>query len=589
MFVRRLSFGRLLLAAGLLVAAGVVSPAAWAQLPHGCASPLNLAPYIPSNVTIASVADMAAANGNPEYCDVLGAVITSGFGAPNGLANFEAFLPANWNKKFLYFGCGGLCGSVSLPHPPDPQANEALQKGYVMVATDDGHSASDPAWGFTPNANPTLPGAPKEAALVDFFFRSEHEVAAAVKALAQNYFASSIQRSYFTGCSDGGREALVEASRFPGDYDGIIAGDPYQTQRDELLHVDAYAAFNKPSIAAEIPVPLLQFVDQQVYQECDKMDGVADGLIQDPLRCNFHPQTLLCAKGATLNCLTQAQVNALETYWSPLKDEEGDMVLPGWPVSDIAPTDPGDFSFTLLYDRPSVFFISAQTLQQEVYFTNSFVAEDYPIAHGVIADAALALFDQRTWAASAVDPGALQPFLNTGRKLLLYDGFSDQGLPGYQTILFYEDLANNFDRGGDNNGRHEGGLDQLRNLARLFMAPGMEHCGGGPGPNVFDTLGPLENWVETGAAPDAIPATHYLANNPSMVVTRTMPLCAFPEQARYDGSGDVTAASSWSCPSRDRTLLRLGADGVQAGLMLDRDLLQSPFVQDDEDSRRGDH
>lgn len=573
---------RFFLGLGLLVAAGILAPSAFAQLPHGCTMPVDLAPYIPSNVNVSSVTDVAAANGNPEYCDVLGSIVTSGYGAPNGLANFEAFLPANWNKKFLYFGCGGLCGSISLPHPPSSQANEALQKGYVMVATDDGHSGSDPNWGFTPNANPTLAGTPKEAAIIDYFFRSEHEVAVAIKTLARNYFAANITKSYFTGCSDGGREALVEASRFPTDYDGIIAGDPYQTQRDELAHVDAYAAFNKPSIAAEIPIPLLQYVDQQVYKECDRIDGVADGLIQDPLRCNFNPQKLLCKNGASMNCLTQAQVNALRTYWSPLNNGEGQMVLPGWPVSDIAPTDPGDFSFTLLYDTPAVFFISAQMLQQEVYFTNSFVAEDYPIENGVVSDPALALFDQRTWAAGEVDPKALVPFLKSGRKLLLYDGFSDQGLPPYQTVMFYEDLANIFDHSDDNSGRHVGHLRELRNLARLFMVPGMEHCGGGPGPNVFDTLTPLENWVEQGTAPKSILATHYMANNPSMVVTRTMPLCPFPEQARYNGTGDVTEASSWSCPSKDKTLLRLGTDGVQAGFLKDRDLLQSQFVIDDD-------
>jgi feruloyl esterase len=587
MFVRELSLGRLVLGIGMLFVVGLITPVASAQLLHGCSSPADLAPYVPSNVTLTSVTDVPAANGNPEFCDVLGSVTTSGFGAPDGLANFEAFLPDNWNQKFLYFGCGGLCGSISLPHPPSASANEALQKGYVMVATDDGHSASDPNWGFTPNVNPTLPGAPKEAALVDYFFRSEHEVAVAVKTLAQNYFSEVISRSYFTGCSDGGREALVEASRFPDDYDGIIAGDPYQTQRDELLHVDAYAAFNKPSIASEIPHALLQFVDQAVYKECDKIDGVADGLIQDPLRCNFDPKTLLCADGATSNCLTQAQVNALKTYWSPLVNEEGQMVLPAWPVSDISPTDPGDFSFTTLYDTPSVFFISAQALIQEVYFTSSFVAEDYPITSGVISDPALALFDQHTWAAGEVDPKALLPFFNGGRKLLLYDGFSDQGLPPYQTVMFYEDLANIFDRSNDNSGRHLGGLSRLRNQARLFMVPGMEHCGGGPGPNVFDTVAPLESWVEGGTPPQSILATHYTNNNPAMAATRTMPLCPFPEQAQYDGSGDVNQASSWSCPSNDKTLYRLGKDGMEAGFLMDRDLLQGQFLQDEDHS--GEH
>ncbi len=544
----------------------------------------------PTGVTITSATDVPAASPNPEYCDVLGSLTTTGFGAPDGLANFEEYLPANWNNKFLYFGCGGLCGSISLPSAASSQGSEALTKGYAMVATDDGHSASNPTWGFTPNANPALPGTPNEAALVDFFFRSEHEVAVAAKTLAENFFSGTIVRSYYSGCSDGGREGLVEAYRFPEDYDGMIVGDPYQTQRDELLHVDAYAAFNKPpNPSLPIPQSLLSVVDQAVYAECDGIDGVVDGLIQDPLRCNFDPQTLLCQNGNTSNCLTQAEINALKTYWSPMVTQEGQMVLPGWPVSDISPPPTEPFSFTVLYDTPSVFFIAAQTLIQEVYFTTSFVAENYPISGGVVNDAALELFDQRTWAAGEVDPKNLATFLGEGRKLLMYDGFSDQGLPGYQTIMFYEDLAGIDTASNDNNGHHLGGLYKLRDQARYFLVPGMEHCGGGPGPNVFDTLVPLENWVESGIAPDSIIASHYVDDNPSNSVDRTMPLCPFPEQAQYNGTGNVNQASSWSCQPNDKTLLKLGQNGIQAGFKLDRDLLQSQFFGSEEHGHGNGH
>jgi len=571
---------------GILISIGFVPAVADAQLANPCTLS-SVQSFAPADMTIATAIDVAAAGTLPEYCDVTGAVTTTGFGAPDGSAKFEEVLPANWNHKFLYFGCGGLCGTVGHPQS-GATGTEGLSKGYAMVATDDGHSASDPTWGFTPNADPTLPGTPKTAALIDYFFRSEHEVAVAAKSLAESYLDGDLNESYFSGCSDGGREGLVEAYRFPDDYDGIIVGDPYQTQRDELLHVDAFAAFNKPSNPGlPIPANLMAMVNQAVYDECDAIDGVKDGLIQDPLRCNFDPASLLCQNGNTSNCLSQAQVNALRTYWSPLLNEEGEMVVPGFPVSDIWPPPTAPFSFVTVYDTPNVFFIAAQTLIQEVYFMTSFNANDYPILGGTIDDRALAQFDAATWDAGNVDPRNLSEFLSDSHhRLLMYDGFSDQGLPPYQTVMFYEDLAGIDDASRDNHGHHLGGLDRIRQQARLFMVPGMEHCGGGPGPNVFDTLTPLENWVEHETPPDAIIASHYTNDNQAQPVDRTMPLCAFPEQAQYSGSGDVNDAANWSCPEHDKTLLKLGTDGVMAGFRLDRHLLQSQFFADEHSNRR---
>lgn len=563
-------------AMGMLIAVAMGAAPALAQLSNPC-DQTTIQNAAPEGMTVSSAADVAASGSLPEYCDVQGSVETVGFGAPHGSAGFREDLPANWNHKFLYLGCGGTCGSVGNPAAGGTGA-QALAEGFAVIDTNDGHSNSNPTWGYTPNpSDPSLPGTPNEAALVDFFFRSEHEVAVAGKALAENYFSGDIDRSYFSGCSDGGREGLVEAYRFPHDYDGIVVGDPYQTQRDELLHVDAYAAFNKPANPG-LPIPdaLLSLVDQAVLQECDGIDGEVDGLIQDPLRCNFDPQSLLCSTGQTSDCLTQAQVNAIKTYLSPLVDQEGQMVLPGWPVSDILPPPTEPFSFTVVYDLPNVFFISAQVLIQEVYFTSSFNANNYPILNGVINDQALAKFDAATWAASNVNPRNLTAYLaNPDHKLLMYDGFSDQGLPPYQTVMFYEDLSKI--------------RVASRNNVRLFMVPGMEHCGGGPGPNVFDTLTPIQNWVENGAAPDSIIATHYTDDTPSMGVDRTMPLCPFPEQAQYDGSGNIDDAANWSCPNQDKTLLDLGTDGVLAGFKLDRDLLQSQFFVPRESHGHGFH
>ena len=171
-----------------------------------------------------------------------------------------------------------------------------------------------------------------------------------------------------------------------------------------------------------------------------------------------------------------------------------------------------------------------------------------------IDGAALDLFDRRTEAGDADVPERLRRFLAQNRKLLVYHGFSDPALPAFRTIRHYEALA-----------RRPSGFDKLRENMRLFMAPGMHHCGGGPGPNLFDTLSALEKWVENGMAPDAIPATHFVNNNPALGVDRTMPLCAFPEEAQYSGSGNVNSAANWACTANQR-LLEVGPNGRQAGL-----------------------
>jgi feruloyl esterase len=176
-----------------------------------------------------------------------------------------------------------------------------------------------------------------------------------------------------------------------------------------------------------------------------------------------------------------------------------------------------------------------------------------------IDDKALDLFDHRTEAGDADIPQKLARFLGQNRKLLVYHGFSDPALPAFRTIGHYEALA-----------RRTSGLDKLRKNMRLFMVPGMHHCGGGPGPNLFDTLSALEKWVEGGTAPDAIQATHFVSNNPALGVDRTMPLCAFPEEAQYRGSGDVNSAANWSC-TPNRRLLEVGPNGRQAGLGDDDD------------------
>jgi tannase/feruloyl esterase len=184
-----------------------------------------------------------------------------------------------------------------------------------------------------------------------------------------------------------------------------------------------------------------------------------------------------------------------------------------------------------------------------------FDIRDFPVdAAGVVSDAGLALFDSRTAAGDASDPEAFRAFLQQGRKLLVYHGLSDPALPAFRTVQLYEAMS-----------RTLGGMNQLGDGARLFLVPNMQHCLGGSGPNVFDTLSALEGWVERGVAPEVIPALHFKGNVAANGVDRTMPLCKFPTQATFDGKGDVSSASSWSCKPNGK-MRRLGPNGIQAGL-----------------------
>jgi len=514
-------------------------------------------------VTVASAVDVPASPANPEYCDVRGTVTTTGYGAPSGLAQFEVQLPATWSGRFLFFGVGGTAGSTYADFAGNPvDYFQALFKGYATAITDTGHQAgnTDAAWAIT------APHVADSAKVADYYFRATHQVTLAGKALAQKYYgAGSIRRAYFDGCSNGGRQAMVEATHFPEDYDGVIAGAPFmdiraiiqgaKQEKAMLLSADSY-----------IPYTLLPLIDKAVYASCDAADGVKDGLIQNPAKCAFDPASMVCASPSATGCLTPNQARTLRSYTSALRSEEGRLIYPGASVTDLAGgmdawttgfVPPSDFAAaepwggTGFSPAPAVWQFTDHIIKYLVERDPGFNVRSFPESPGgFIGEGALSLFDARTEAGDGDRPEHLLPFIYQNRKLLMYHGFSDPALPPFRTVKFYEDLAD-----------ARGGYAELQENVRLFMVPGMQHCGGGPGPNVFDTLTAMEKWSESGMAPDGLLATH----STSGTVDRSMPLCKFPEQARYDGKSNVNVASSWSCTS-NKGLLELGPDGVRAGL-----------------------
>ena len=513
---------------------------------------------IVDGATITSAKTVPAAGANPAYCAVVGKLATTGEGAPPGTAGFELRLPANWNGKVLMWGVGGLAGATWAGVSANPvDFIAALGKGYASAITDEGHKGRNTDASFALAAK----GEPNEAARVDYEYRATHEVSVAAKRLAAAYYRKPVQRAYFDGCSNGGRQAMVEATRYPADFDGIIAGAPFLDVRVVLAVVPRGKAL-LASRESYLPSSALPAVDAKVLAACDAVDGVRDGLIQNPAACNVNPADLGLAAG---------QAAFLTTFISAMRDPQKRVVYPGSAITDLAhgldvwttgtvgPTAPasaepwGGDGFD---PAPPGYQFADHMLKDYYALDPSYDYRTFPItAAGVVTESALRAFDARTAGADATDVSSYDRFIAQGRKMIWYHGLSDPALPAFRDYLLYEAMA-----------RAHHGYDKLQENVRFFPVPGMQHCGSGPGPNFFDTLGPLDAWVERGQPPQELVAAHYPGNRPAPGVApdRTMPLCPFPTQASYVG-GDVEVASSWSCAANPK-MLDVGRDGALAGL-----------------------
>ena len=569
---------------GLAVAGSLMLAAAPASASLPCTVPA-LSGLVP-NVTVMTATPVPASGGMPAFCSVSGFVRTTGFGAPDGSADFLFNLPANWNGKFLFIGVGGFAGLPAgqgiAPNPVD--FFEALPLGFATATSGLGHRATLPAgdpsetdasWSII------APGVPDEAKLTDYFFRATHEVTVAGKEFTRAFFGARLTRAYYEGCSNGGRQAYVEATKFPEDFDGIIAGDPFLDMRSLV----AGATFQKQQLtpATFIPFTKLPAVDAAVRASCDAVDGVVDGLIQNPAKCAFDPRSL--GPGGS-GLLTLGQVDTLRTYISALRDNDRHVIYTGASVSDI-PSPPGEISGADLWHTgfiipnfaapepwggagfggpfPAIAPIAYQFVDHGIQFmverdpTFNLRTFDDASPISTVGDAALDLFDQRTERGDGDVPVKILRFIGQNRKMLIYHGLSDPALNAYRTINHYLAVS-----------QLVGGIDELRENMRLFLAPGMHHCVGGPGPNSFDTLRALDNWVEHGIAPDSIEATHFAHNNPAFGPDRRMPLCAFPEEAQFSPGGGATPVSvtgaGWSCNPNNQGMLQIGPNGRMAGV-----------------------
>lgn len=533
----------------------------------------DLNPTLPA---VSTGAIQVPADGDtPSYCLVTGSVVTNP--DTGKTANFGLALPLAWNHKLLFSGCSGYCGVV-FQNLPDATGGgypaDALAKGYAIAATDDGHQSTgdphDASWALS------APATPDTEALTDYFHRAVHTVALQTKLFVKSWYSADLARAYFFGCSDGGREGMVEATRYPGDFDGYIAGAPSFDVPDAILSGRGSMALLS-STDSHISPELLSLVDNTIYAHCDEADGVRDRLIQNPGRCAFQPESLLCRGDYGGACLTRSQVRTLGTWFSAARDERGRVVSHGFPVSDIyndgaeghnlfrwlgAPDPPRDLAAASPWGpsptgEPNAWVFMDQSMKYLVHRDPRFNTRHRPPVNewGIVREKTLELLVARTDAGSADSPGRLYPFLAANRKLILYHGYSDGRVSPFRTVRFYRNWA-----------KRVGGYDVLQKNARFFTVPGMYHCAKGPGPNTFDALGALEQWVERGVPPELIVATKYQNDEVGAGPLRSMPLCPFPTQTSYAGTGDFNASGSWSCTPNE-LLLRVSENGAAAGLL----------------------
>jgi feruloyl esterase len=437
----------------------------------------------------------------PEHCRIAGFLTPS---ADSHIA-MEVWLPSkDWNGKFQMVGNGGWAGVISYS-----AMASAVQEGYATASTDTGHTGGNAAFAI---------GHPDK--LIDFAYRAVHETTVQAKALLARYYGQPQRLSYWNGCSTGGRQGLMSAQRYPEDFDAVLAGAPanYQTH----LHTWDLSV-NVPVLknaAAGVPPAKLSLLNKAVLEACDGRDGVKDGFLNDPRACSFDPSVLQCKGGDAETCLTEAQVASVKRAYAPAKTSAGQIVFPG--------KEPGSEAGWGAYLSPAQQAPGISVGSFQVAYGD---ANWDPRTFDIDRD--LKIVDEKVGSiVNAVNPD-LRAFKARGGKLLLYHGWNDTAISPGNAIDYYSSVQKKM------GGRQD-------DFVRLFMVPGMAHCGGGEGPSQVNWMAALERWREAGDAPDRIEAAR-VANNR---VDMTRPLCAYPQIAVYKGVGSTNDAANFVCKAK---------------------------------------
>jgi feruloyl esterase len=490
------------LAAGLggLAISAAPQAALAAAAPDACAAMAAPGSLEQTTVSAARMVAADSAKGTPAFCEVT-AVISP---APGSSIGVVYRLPDGWNGKLLGLGGGGWAGNVRIE-----AASEGLARGYATLQTDGGHATTGPwdtAWASNPES------------VTDFAWRAIHLMTVVGKQAAAKYYGKAQSRAYYQGCSTGGRQGLMEVQRFPDDYDGVIAGAPVYNLLVQTTAVIRNGIFN--SAGSGFTEDQLNLVNKSVLGACDAQDGLADGIVTDPRACGWDPGELQCKPGAAAgSCLTDAQVSALRGLYRGVQEIDGRTAA--WPLSK---------GSELGWSR----FISISGSKGDPTRGGGLAGLSGPILgdpnfdmtkFNPDSDLARVMSSGFAKAYNADNP-AIGAFSARGGKLLMWHGWYDPGPSAVGTIRYYDHV-----RGSD-----PGAQDSVR----LFLAPGVYHCGDGPGPDKMDLLGAIDAWVQTGKAPDTLLATKIGAK-----ISR--PLCPYPATPHYKGAGDPDEAASFEC------------------------------------------
>ncbi len=469
----------------------------------------------------------AAINNLPAFCQVHGVIKPT----PVSAVNFEVWMPAaGWNGKLQTVGNGGLAGTISFP-----AMAVALRAGYATTSTDTGHTTEE-----------SREWLQNRERLIDYSYRGLHLTTVDAKAVADAFYGKAPAQAYYSGCSTGGKQGLMEAQRYPADFDGIVAGDAanYWTRQ---MTSEVWNGVVTGSPETVLPVEKLQLIQNAVLEQCDALDGVKDGLINDSRRCKFEPKKLLCKGADGAGCLTAAQVGAVEKIYSgPVNPRTGQKIYEGmYPGNEMGWGKAGG---QMVINRPGASSgVSSFDFMRYTLFDKP--AWDF---HTFDFDKDLQALEAKFASVTNATDANLEQFRKLGHKLLYYHGAADPLIPAQNGIDYYESVL------------AAQGKDEAKTQAffRAFLVPGLYHCSGGPGAYGFggsspapenqrdadhDVVSAVARWAEKGVAPEKIIATKYVDNNPAKGVAMQRPLCPWPLASKYNGKGDTNDAGSFSC------------------------------------------
>jgi len=525
----------LFLVASLFVPSALTSATAADAPARSCASltQLNL-----PNATITSAAPVAAAaflppglkpdekvppvfTSAPAFCRVAVTLTPTS----DSDIKVEVWMPASgWNGKFRGIGNGGFAGYISYGG-----LAAAVSQGYAAASTDTGHSTQGAEWAL---------GHPEK--IVDYGYRGVHEMTVNAKTIVKAFYGVAAKPAYFASCSNGGRQALMEAQRFPDDYDGIIAGAPANSWVPMVSKgLKELKALDGPGY---IPASKVPAIDQAVLAACDAQDGLKDGVINDPRQCHLDPSVLLCKDKESDTCLTSPQIDSLKSIYADARDLAGGPDFPG--LLPGAEDGRGGWAVWITGSEEGkslgTFFVTG-------YFADMvYGKKDWDFRNADVAAAEKLAQEKTGDSMNALNPD-LKPFLTHGGKLILYHGWNDPAISALNTVRYYKSAVAAV------------GAKAAEQSIRLYMVPGMQHCAGGPGATIFgqideepranaehDIFTSLVEWVEGGKAPGTIVAAKYSgpeAKTPEM----TRPICPYPQAAEYKGTGDPKRAESFAC------------------------------------------